>query len=485
MVDYRTEKDSLGEIHVPLDALYGGFSARAKENFPISGLRVHPELNRGIILIKKVAAIVNSRLGLLERAVAKQIIDACDELLKGKYADQFVIDVYQAGAGTPWNMNVNEVIANLAAKRSHLIIGTYTQVHPNDHVNMSQSTNDVIPTAIRLAALKRIGALLEEIRGLENAFEMHAKKHQKTIALGRTHLEDAVPITYGQVFGSYAQSLRKQEILVRNASDGLRELGIGGTAVGTGINTHPKYHRLMVAQLGRLSGLHLRTSRDLVELTWNMDAFMHVSASVRNLSVDLIKICNDLRLKNSGPQGGFAEIMLPEVEPGSSIMPGKVNPSIPEMVTMVCYQVVGNDTAIVMAGQAGQLELNTMTPLIAHNLLSSIDLLTNAIKIMRSSAVEGLSVNVTHNDWLVRRSLILATALNPYIGYEVGASLVKYSLQEGKSLREVLIEHDVIPKKYVDFLLDPDRMTTPSAVVQKIRKAIQAYPGYVKFKQII
>ncbi len=470
----RIEKDSLGEIEVPENALYGAFTTRASRNFRISGLRAKPEFIKAIALIKKACAKANIKLNMLDEIIGDAIIQAADEVIEGKYSDQFILDVFQAGAGTPFNMNTNEVIANLAIKKLGGNPGDYHLVHPNNHVNMAQSSNDVIPTAIRLSVLLTLPPLIREMEETIVAFHAKAREYDHVIKVGRTHLEDAVPIRYGQVFDGYAASLGKCIVRLGASENSMLELGIGGTAVGTGINTHPDFKKTIISELGKLTGFEFYQGNSIM-LHWSMAGFVDVSGALRTIAIELNKISNDLRLLNSGPKTGIAEIILPEVEPGSSIMPGKVNPSIPEAVNMVCFQVMGNDHAVALAAEAGQMELNVMTPLIAFDLLWSIELLTNTIRMLREDCVSGMIVDEKRCAELLEKSHALATVLNPYIGYDAVAQLVKTALAEGKSLRQVLIEKNIIPAKYLNEILDARKMTEPRAIDKKIVDEIRKY----------
>ncbi|MCX9010258.1 MAG: aspartate ammonia-lyase [Candidatus Methanoperedens sp.] len=479
----RIEKDSLGKIEVPDGVLYGAFTTRASRNFRISGLRAKPEFIKSIALVKKAAALANMRLGILDRKIGNAIVQAAEEIIEGKYMDQFILDVFQAGAGTPFNMNTNEVIANVAIKKLGGKPGDYHIVHPNNHVNMAQSSNDVIPTSIRLSVLLTLPALIKELEETALAFHVKAKEYDRVIKVGRTHLEDAVPIRYGQVFDGYASSLGKCIDRIKTAEKSMLELSIGGTAIGTGINTHPEFKQVIISELNKLTGLEFYPGNSIM-LSWSMAGFVEMSNSLRILASELNKISNDLRLLNSGPKAGIAEIILPEVEPGSSIMPGKVNPSIAEAVNMVCFQVTGNDHVVAAAAEAGQLELNVMTPLIAFDLLWSIELLTNTLRMFREDCVRGIVVNEKRCTELLENSLTLATVLNPYIGYENVAELVKAALAENKSLRQVILERGIIPEKYLNQILDPVKMTEPGIIDKRIIEEIREYRKKVEDSRI-
>lgn len=482
MPETRTEKDSLGSLEVPKDTYYGIFTERAKNNFQISGQRAHPEFINALIILKKACATANTKLGLLDKNVGKAIIQACDEILQGKLRDQFVLDVFQAGAGTPFNMNANEVIANRATE---ILGGTKGQylVHPNNHVNMSQSSNDVIPTTIRMACVVLLTALVKELQLTEQSWKNKAKEYDKVIKIGRTHYQDAVPMTYGQVFASYAVALQRALEDLIQAQTSLLELGIGGTAIGTGMNTHPRFRFGVVEELKKFTGIKFTPTENMVETTWNMTVFVKVSSTLKGLAVVLDKLSKDLMFLSSGPDTCIHEITLPEAEPGSSIMPGKVNPSILECLSMVCYEVMGNDTTITIAADSGHLELNVMTPVIAYNLFNSMDFLTRAVKMWRTLCVEKLSVNKEQCTTNVNKSLIVVTALNPYLGYEVGAGIVKRALAEKKPLRQIIEEQNIVPKEYLDKLLDVERMTQPTSIDPSLKKKVLEYEGFKKFKE--
>ena len=470
----RLEKDSLGEIDVPENVLYGAFTTRASRNFRISGIRAKHEFIKSIALIKKAAAIANMKLGVLDKKTGKAIAMAADEVIEGKYSDQFILDVFQAGAGTPFNMNMNEVIANVAIMKLGGKPGDYHLVHPNNHVNMAQSSNDVIPTAIRLSVLLSLLPLIEELEKICSEFHAKSKEYDHIIKVGRTHLEDAVPIRYGQVFGGYAASLGKCIVRLAASENSMLEQGIGGTAVGTGINTHPDFKKTIISELNKLTGFLFYQGNSIM-LHWSMAGFVDVSSALRILAIELNKISNDLCLLNSGPKTGISEIVLPEVEPGSSIMPGKINPSIAEAVNMVCFQVMGNDHAVSLAAEAGQMELNVMTPLIAYDILWSIELLTNTVRMFRVDCIEGMVVDEKRCAELLENSHALATVLNPYIGYENVAMLVKTALSENKSLKQVLIEKDLIPEKYLNEILDARKMTEPGVIDKRVVEEIRKY----------
>ena len=457
----RIERDSLGEVRVPDHALWGAQTQRAVENFPISGLRAPSDYISASALVKRAAAEVNMALGLLDERWGQAIVEAASQIMEGRWQEHFVVDVFQAGAGTSHNMNVNEVIANLANEALGGSRGQYSPVHPNDHVNMAQSTNDCVPTVIRVAASQRAVRLLAVIDALASALDNKAAEFDRVIKSGRTHLQDAVPIRLGQEFGAYAQAVRLDGARVARAAKDLKRLGIGGTAVGTGLNSHPDYHLAMVARLSELVGIEFCSSGNLFESMQSAADFLGASSALRTLAVTLTRIANDLRLLSSGPTTGLGEITLPPVQPGSSIMPGKVNPAIAEMLNMVCYQVMGNDLTIMACSQAGQLELNVMIPIIGYNLLQSFEILTNAIHVLSERCVRGIRANVERCRQLAEGSIGLATALNPYIGYSAAAEVAKEALSRGVSLRRVVLERGLLTEEQLDAILDPMAMTRP------------------------
>src|SRR4051794_2360036 len=437
MSGFRTERDSLGEIQVPADALYGAQTQRAVENFPISGMRPYPAFVWAQTLIKRAAAEVNRDLGLLDPKVADAIIAASDEVLRGEHRDQFVVDPFQAGAGTSHNMNVNEVLANRANQLLGVDIADKAKpVNANDHVNMAQSTNDTIPTAIRLGVLWRLDELLGAIDGLADALQSKALEFDDVVKSGRTHLQDAVPVRLGQEFGAYAQGVRNDRERIATAADRVRRVGIGGTATGSGLNAHPEYHQRMVARLSELAGFPLRSSGNLFESMQNVADLVDFSSALRTLCVTLIRIANDFRLLASGPATGLDEIRLPAVQPGSSIMPGKVNPVLAEMLNMACFHVMGNDHAGTLAAQARQLELNVMMPIIAHNLFEMEHVMIGAIHAFLTKRVVGMqAMAATATGWLAKNAR-LVTAPNPVTRYPNAAELAKESMAPGKPIRE-------------------------------------------------
>lgn len=457
----RIEKDSLGEVQVPADKYYGAQTQRAVENFPVSGRALPPEMVWAAATIKKAAAIVHGELGLLEKKVSEAISRAADRVIAGELADNFVVDIYQAGAGTSFNMNVNEVIANLAEEALGGKRGEYRMVHPNDHVNMAQSTNDVVPTSIRLACLRVADELIEAVSLLSQAFAERAEKFKNIVTTGRTHLQDAVPITLGQQFGGYVHTLEKTARRLTTSFNRAGVLGLGGSAAGTGLNTHPEYQARMVGVLRQLTGFELSADANLFAAMASMDVFVDISAQMKTAAIELVRITNDLRLLSSGPTSGLAEIRLPELQPGSSIMPGKVNPVIPEMTAMVCFQVIGNETCVNMAAQAGQLQLNVMMPVIAHNVLESAKILTSALGLLNERCVSGIEASQERCREYFEKSMGTATVLNPVIGYLKTAEVVKESLRTGKSLKEIILERKILTPEELERALHPERITQP------------------------
>jgi aspartate ammonia-lyase len=457
----RIEHDTLGEIEVPQNAYFGAQTVRAIQNFPISGLKPNSTYVSSTVIIKKAAAIVNNRLGLLPDDKKKVIVKACDEILAGKLMDQFVVDPYQAGAGTSHNMNTNEVIANRANEILDVPLGSYRFIHPNDDVNMSQSTNDVIPTAIRLTVLKATPDLLKNLSSLEKSFSKKAKEYYNIIKTGRTHLQDALPVTLGAEFSAYAKALENDSLRIETALGNIKKLGIGGTGVGTSINSHKNYHAEMITTLQKLTGFSIRSSGNLFESMQNTADLLEFSSTLRILSQTIIRVGNDLRLLSCGPRAGLAEIILPKVQPGSSIMPGKINPSIIEMTAMVCFQVIGYDQAILLASQAGQLELNVMLPLIAHNLTEQIKLLTNMMHIFHTKCVSGLEVNRDMCQFWFERSSGIAAILNRFLGYEKTAEVVKFALKKNISIKEAVLAKKYLPVETVEKIFNVDNLTHP------------------------
>jgi aspartate ammonia-lyase len=457
----RIEKDSLGEKAIPVDAYYGIQTARAVENFPVSGLSARPTYIEATVHIKKAAAVVNRDLGILDKKIAGAILQAADEVMEGRFREWFVVDIYQAGAGTSHNMNVNEVLANRAIEILGGSKGDYKLVHPNDHVNMSQSTNDVCPTAIRIGSLLEARLLLDALTELSRTLVQKAREFDPIVKSGRTHLMDAVPVRLGQEFGAYAVNVEKQRKAIERALEASRELGIGGTAAGTGLNAHPEYRKRMVSQLGKQLEIEFRMADDYFEAMQSLRPMVELSGAVRNCAQDISRIASDIRLLGSGPRTGLAEIQLPPVQPGSSIMPGKVNPSIAEMVNMVCYQVLGLDTAIVMCAQAGQLELNVMMPLVAYDLLHAISILARAVSQFSRKCVAGITANEERCRYFAENSTSIVTVLNPHIGYAAAAEIAKEYMATGRPIRDVVLEKGVLTKEQLDTVFDLRKMTEP------------------------
>jgi aspartate ammonia-lyase len=460
MTASRREKDSMGERDLPADAYYGIQTLRALENFPISGLRPLPTYIDACLYIKQAAAKVNGELGCITPEVAESIQGAAVEILGGKYRNQFVVDVYQAGAGTSHHMNVNEVLANRALELLGDVKGNYQRVSPNDHVNYGQSTNDVIPTAIR------VGALLALERSLYPALELaiaatdaKAQEFSKIVKSGRTHLQDAVPVRLGDSFGAFRQILMDHQRRLQGAATDLYSIGLGGSATGTGLNTHPQYRQRVAAELGQLIGQPLTSAPNLLAAMQSMAPFVNMAGAARNLAQDLVKISHDLRLMDSGPKTGLKEIQLPPVQPGSSIMPGKYNPVMAEMISMICFQVMGYDQSIALAAQAGQLELNVMMPLIAYNLIHSIEILGNGLKALTEQCLVGITADADRCQHYAEGSLALVTALNTHIGYLNAAAVAKESLVTGKSLRQIVLERELMSPELLAEVLDLEKMS--------------------------
>ncbi len=466
----RTEKDSLGEKQVPAEAYYGIQTQRAVENYPISGHRAHPRMIRAVGMIKKAAAIANRELNLIDAKRAAAIVRAAEEVIAGKLDEQFVVDVYQAGAGVSFHMNANEVIANRAIEILGGRRGNYEVCHPNDHVNFGQSTNDVYPTAMRLAAILLFEEVFESLGELERSFARKGKAFDHILKSGRTHLMDAVPIRLGQEFAAYATAMRRAAEVLREAQNHLRELGLGGSAVGTGVNTHPRYQKLVTQHLGKISGQKLVPTDDLRYMMQSNLAMSVASAALRNLALELIRITNDLRLLSSGPNTGLAEIFLPALQPGSSIMPGKINPVMGELTAMVGFQVLGADIATAMAVQAGQLELNVMMPAMAWNVLHAAEILKNTMRVLADKCVDGITVNEERCHFYANATISIAAALNPYIGYAAAAEIAKESVKTGRTVTEIALERKLLDEKLMREILDPYRMTEPAPPIEEARK---------------
>jgi len=458
--DFRAEKDSIGEVKVPANAYYAAQTQRAVENFPVSGMKPWPAFIWSMATIKRAAAEVHKDLGLLDAKVADAIIQAGDEIIAGQHHEHFVVDPFQAGAGTSHNMNTNEVMANRANEiLGYALDDPNKPVHPNDHVNMAQSTNDTIPTAIRLGVLWRLEELVETLQHFVDENRKNADQWDDIVKSGRTHLQDAVPVRLGQEVGAWSKAVERNIEKIKFAADGLRRLGIGGTAAGTGLNAHPEYHGRMVKKLSELTGIELHESDDLFESMQSMQDAVFFSAALRNNAMEFTRIANDIRMLSAGPTTGISELTCPTVQPGSSIMPGKVNPVMAEMLNQAMYHVMGNDHAVNMCGAAGQFELNVMMPIISHNLNEMMQVTIGSVKAFTDRLIVGLIVNQENCERWLSRNPILVTALNPIIGYNNGAQVAKKSLAEGKSVREVVLEMGLMEEEELDRALDARQMT--------------------------
>jgi aspartate ammonia-lyase len=461
MTDFRIEKDTLGEVKVPADALYGAQTQRARENFQISGFPPQPDYVWGMVMIKKAAALANMDTGRLDRTIGDAIVRAADEALAGDHDEHFVIDPWQAGAGTSHNMNVNEVLANRASELLGGSRGADRRVHPNDHVNMAQSSNDANPTAVRLGALRLLPGLLDSLHGLRDALGAKATEFDGIVKSARTHLQDAVPIRLGQEFSGYSAAVDKAAERIGDAGEALAELGIGSTAAGTGINAEPEYIEKVIAHLRELTGFNVRRGDNFFRLTQSGADMAHLSSALRNAAVEISRIASDIRLLSSGPRTAIAEIVLPPVQPGSSIMPGKVNPSMAEMMNMVCFQVIGCDEVCSLAAHGGQLDLNVFWPSFGFNLLFAMTILRNGVTAFTERCVAGIEADAERNRELMEQSLMLCTALTDYIGYEEAAGVAKEAFAEGKTIREVVLEHELMDPDQLDKVLDALPMTEP------------------------
>ena len=458
-MEFRVEKDSIGTKDVPENVYYGVQSLRAAENFHITGLNMHPEIINSLAYIKKAAAITNCEAGLLDKRRTQAIVQACDEILEGKFREDFIVDPIQGGAGTSLNMNANEVIANRAIEILGGKKGDYSVVNPNDHVNCGQSTNDVIPTAGKMTSLRLLKKLKKQLLRLHSALEQKADEFDSVIKMGRTQLQDAVPIRLGQEFKAYSVAILRDLNRMDKAMDEMRTLNMGGTAVGTGLNADESYLRRIVPNLSEISGMDLVQAYDLIDATQNLDSFVAVSGAVKACAVTLSKIANDLRLMSSGPRAGFGEINRPAKQNGSSIMPGKVNPVIPEVVNQVAFNAIGNDMTITMAAEAGQLELNAFEPVVFCNLFESITTLEKAVDTLIVNCITGITANRKHCKDLMESSAGIATALCPHIGYKASATIAKTAVKTGKSVRELVLEQGIMTEKELEEVLDPYLMT--------------------------
>ena len=461
IMEYRIESDSIGSKQVPWDAYYGVQTLRAKENFNITGRKLHKEFINSLAQIKKAAAIANSRVGLLDKGIEKAIIQACNEIVEGKLHDQFIIDPIQGGAGTSANMNINEVIANRAIEILGSEKGDYCIVHPNDHVNYGQSTNDVIPTAGKITALKLLSKAIEKLTKLNKALEEKAEEFDDVIKMGRTQMQDAVPIRLGQEFNAYSSVIKRDISRIEKSKKELEFVNMGGTAVGTGINTDKKYFDLIVPAINNVMNMELKQAEDLIDATQNLDGFVSVSAAIKTCAINLSKMSNDLRLMSSGPRTGFEEINLPPKQNGSSIMPGKVNPVIPEVMSQVAFNIIGNDITITMAAEAGQLELNAFEPVIFYNLFESIETLANGVNTLTNNCIEGITANRERCKNLVDNSVGVVTAICPHIGYQKAAEIAKAAIKIGESVRKIIVKEGILKESELNKILDPISMTEP------------------------
>ena len=459
--DYRVEQDSIGTKDVPKSVYYGVQSLRAAENFHITGLNMHPEIINSLAYIKKAAAITNCEVGILDKTIADAIVKACDEILKGKLHDNFIVDPIQGGAGTSLNMNANEVIANRAIEILGGKKGDYSIVNPNDHVNCGQSTNDVIPTAGKMTSLRLLKNLKYELELLYEALCRKSEEFDHVIKMGRTQMQDAVPIRLGQEFGAYSVAIQRDIRRMDKAMDEMRALNMGGTAVGTGINADKNYLKRIVPNIAEISGIDFIQAFDLIDSTQNLDSFVAVSGAIKACAVTLSKIANDLRLMSSGPRAGFHEINLPERQNGSSIMPGKVNPVIPEVVNQVAFNIIGNDLTITMAAEAGQLELNAFEPIIFYCMFQSIDTLAYAVQTFVEKCVKGITANETRCRYLVENSVGIITAICPHVGYQKAADIAKKAMKTGESVRSLILQEKLLDEEELDIILEPTQMTEP------------------------
>ena len=462
MTNYRLETDSLGEVKVPATAYYGAQTQRAYENFPISGYRMPREFIRALGIIKWAAVESNKTLGLLDKKIGDAITRAAQEVIQGKFDQDFVVDVYQTGSGTSTNMNTNEIIANRAIEILGGKIGSKTPVHPNDHVNKGQSSNDVIPTAIHIASLEVIEQeLIPAMKDLHESLKKKAVEFDDVVKIGRTHLQDAVPMRLGQEFSGYASQIEHGIRRLKSVKPHLQELAIGGTAIGTGINTHKQFPELTIQKISYYTGISFIGAANKFEALAARDAIVETSGQIKTIAVSLMKIANDLRWLSSGPRCGIGEITLPSLQPGSSIMPGKVNPVIPESIMMICATVIGNDTTITIGGQHGNFELNVMMPMMAFHLLSSIKLLTNGCRNLVHRCIEGIVANKERAESLIENSLAMVTVLAPKIGYDAAAKIAKEAYETGKTVRQIAWEQNVLPEDELNQILDPMRQTEP------------------------
>ncbi|MGF9981862.1 aspartate ammonia-lyase [Bacillus subtilis] len=459
--EYRVEKDFLGEKQIEADVYYGIQTLRASENFPITGYKIHEEMINALAIVKKAAALANMDVKRLYEGIGQAIVQAADEILEGKWHNQFIVDPIQGGAGTSMNMNANEVIGNRALEIMGHKKGDYIHLSPNTHVNMSQSTNDVFPTAIHISTLKLLEKLLKTMEDMHSVFKQKAQEFDSVIKMGRTHLQDAVPIRLGQEFEAYSRVLERDIKRIKQSRQHLYEVNMGATAVGTGLNADPEYIKQVVKHLADISGLPLVGADHLVDATQNTDAYTEVSASLKVCMMNMSKIANDLRLMASGPRAGLAEISLPARQPGSSIMPGKVNPVMAELINQIAFQVIGNDNTICLASEAGQLELNVMEPVLVFNLLQSISIMNNGFRSFTDHCLKGIEANEKRLKQYVEKSAGVITAVNPHLGYEAAARIAREAIMTGQSVRDLCLQHDVLTEEELDIILNPYEMTKP------------------------
>ncbi|MHA6486061.1 aspartate ammonia-lyase [Bacillus cabrialesii] len=459
--EYRVEKDFLGEKQIEADVYYGIQTLRASENFPITGYKIHEEMINALAIVKKAAALANMDVKRLYEGIGQAIVQAADEILEGRWHDQFIVDPIQGGAGTSMNMNANEVIGNRALEIMGHKKGDYIHLSPNTHVNMSQSTNDVFPTAIHISTLKLLEKLLKTMEDMHSVFKQKAQEFDSVIKMGRTHLQDAVPIRLGQEFEAYSRVLERDIKRIKQSRQHLYEVNMGATAVGTGLNADPEYIKQVVKHLADISGLPLVGADHLVDATQNTDAYTEVSAALKVCMMNMSKIANDLRLMASGPRAGLAEISLPARQPGSSIMPGKVNPVMAELINQIAFQVIGNDNTICLASEAGQLELNVMEPVLVFNLLQSISIMNNGFRSFTDNCLKGIEANEKRLKQYVEKSAGVITAVNPHLGYEAAARIAREAIMTGQSVRDLCLQHDVLTEEELDTILNPYEMTKP------------------------
>ena len=468
---YRIESDSIGSKEVPMDAYYGVQSLRGAENFKITGNRIHKDFIKSLAQTKKACALANGEIGLLDKNIQKSIIKACDEIISGLLHDEFITDPIQGGAGTSMNMNANEVIANRAIEILGGEKGDYSIVHPNDHVNMGQSTNDIIPTSGKITTIKLMESCIARIQDLYQSLFEKSKEFSDVIKMGRTQMQDAVPITLGQEFGAYSAVINRDIKRLKRSVESLKVVNMGATAIGTGITADERYEDLIVPRLSEVTGINLKQCDDLIDGTQNLDCFTEVSSAIKTCAVNLSKIANDLRLMSSGPRTGFGEINLPPKQNGSSIMPGKVNPVIPEVVSQVAFNIIGNDMTITMAVEAGQLELNAFEPIIFYNLFQSIETLTNGVDTFIINCIDGITANRDRCRELVENSVGIVTAICPYVGYKEAATIAKRAMKTNEPVREIIINEGILEEDKLNAILDIKTMTQPGIVREfKLKK---------------